>query len=183
MGALDGLKAEATGWTRFWKGTGLVIFLYGVILMLGAASGSASILSPLKGVVSSGASLATEQHLQFKKIKGVEGLNKALAEAKAQNKSVMLDFYADWCVSCKEMESLTFTDPAVQSALANTVLLQADVTANDEQDKSLYKHFKIIGPPAIIFYNAQGDELKPYKVVGYMPAEKFSNHISQAFKP
>ena len=183
MGALDGLKAEATGWTRFWKGTGLVIFLYGVILMLGAASGSASILSPLKGVVSNGASLVTEQHLQFKKIKGVEGLNKALAEAKAQNKSVMLDFYADWCVSCKEMESLTFTDPAVQSALANTVLLQADVTANDEQDKSLYKHFKIIGPPAIIFYDAQGEELKPYQVVGYMPADKFSNHISQAFKP
>ncbi|RDH81572.1 MAG: thiol:disulfide interchange protein [endosymbiont of Galathealinum brachiosum] len=181
MGALDGLKAEATGWTRFWKGTGLVIFIYGIILMFGAAAGSASLLTPLKGVISSNGTHASEQHLQFKKIKGVDGLNKALAEAKAQNKTVMLDFYADWCVSCKEMESLTFTDPKVQSTLSNTVLLQADVTANDEADKSLYKHFKIIGPPAIIFYNTQGDELKPYQVVGYMPAEKFNTHIKQAF--
>ena len=95
----------------------------------------------------------------------------------------MLDFYADWCVSCKEMESFTFTDPAVKAALANTVLLQADVTPNDEQDKALYKHFKIIGPPAIIFYNPQSEELKPYRVVGYMPAEKFSKHVAQALKP
>jgi len=181
MGALDGLKAEATGWTRFWKGTGLVIFIYGVILMFGAAAGSSSLITPLKGVVSSNGSHATEQHMQFKKIKGVDGLNKALADAKAQNKTVMLDFYADWCVSCKEMEALTFTDPAVQNTLSNTVLLQADVTANDDADKSLYKHFKIIGPPAIIFYNTESEELKPYQVVGYMPAEKFNAHIKQAF--
>lgn len=181
MGALEGLKAESTGWARFWKGTGLVILIYGVILMLGSAVGGGSLLTPLKGVIGSGTQ-AAEQHLQFKEIKGVEGLNKALADAKAQNKTVMLDFYADWCVSCKEMESLTFTDPAVQQALSNSVLLQADVTANDEQDKSLYKHFKIIGPPAIIFYNTQSEELKPYQVVGYMPADKFSQHIKQAFK-
>lgn len=181
MGALEGLKAESTGWTRFWKGTGLVILIYGVILMLGSAVGGSSLLTPLKGVIGS-STLAAEQHLQFKQIKGVEGLNKALADAKAQNKTVMLDFYADWCVSCKEMESFTFTDPAVKAALANTVLLQADVTPNDEQDKSLYKHFKIIGPPAIIFYNTQSEELKSYQVVGYMPADKFSQHIKQAFK-
>ena len=181
MGAMETLKAEATGWTKLWKGTGLVLLIYGIIIMLGVAAGSQSLFQPLKGIAAS-SSQAAEAHLVFKKIKGVDGLNQALADAKAQNKTVMLDFYADWCISCKEMESLTFTDPAVQSALANTVLLQADVTANDEQDKSLYKHFKIIGPPAIIFYNAQGDELKPYQVVGYMPAEKFSAHIKQAFK-
>ncbi len=182
MGALDGLKAEATGWTRFWKGCGLIMFVYGVILIVGTAAGGTGILTPLKGVMGGGtAAHATETHLQFKNIKGVEGLNKALAEAKAQNKTVMFDFYADWCVSCKEMETLTFTDPAVKSALSNTVLLQADVTANDEQDKALYKHFKIIGPPAIIFYNAQAEELTAYKVVGYMPAEKFVSHIKQAF--
>jgi len=181
MGALDGLKAEATGWTRFWKGTGLVMFVYGVILMLGAATGSGSLTSPLKGFAGT-SSHATESHLQFTKIKGMDGLNKALADAKAQNKTVMLDFYADWCVSCKEMESFTFTDPAVKAALSDTILLQADVTPNDEQDKSLYKHFKIIGPPAIIFYNKQGEELKPYRVVGYMPADKFSKHATQALK-
>ncbi len=183
MGALDGLKAEATGWSRFWKGQGLIMFVYGVILIVGAAAGGSSVVTPLKGIVGSGgATHATESHLQFKKIKGVDGLNKALAEAKAQNKTVMLDFYADWCVSCKEMETLTFTDPAVKSALSNTILIQADVTANDEDDKALYKHFKIIGPPAIIFYNAQAEELKAYKVVGYMPAEKFSAHVKRAFK-
>jgi thioredoxin:protein disulfide reductase len=183
MGALDALKAEATGWSRFWKGYGLIMFVYGVILIVGAAAGGSSIITPLKGIVGSGGAHETQTHLQFKKIKGVEGLNKELAKAKAQNKTVMLDFYADWCVSCKEMETLTFTDPAVKRALANTVLLQADVTANDEQDKALYKHFKIIGPPAIIFYNAQAEELKAYKVVGYMPAEKFIAHIKRAFNP
>ncbi len=183
MGALDGLKAEATGWTRFWKANGLIMLIYGIILLVGAAAGGSNIMTPLKGVMGGGGATAiTETHLQFKKIKGVDGLNKALAEAKAQNKTVMLDFYADWCISCKEMESLTFTDAAVQSALSNTVLLKADVTANDEQDKALYKHFKIIGPPAIIFYNAQGEELKAHKVVGYMPAEKFAAHVNRAFK-
>ena len=182
MGALDALKAEATGWTRFWKGTGLVIFIYGITLILGATAGSTSVISPLKGIVSGGGIHATETHLAFKQIKGVDGLNQALADAKAQNKTVMLDFYADWCVSCKEMEALTFTDTKVQKNLENTILLQADVTANDEQDKALYKHFKIIGPPAIIFYNTQSEELAPYRVVGYMPADKFSAHVKQALQ-
>jgi len=185
MGALEGLKESATGWAHFWKGMGIVIFIYGTSLVLGAVSGGDSLLTPLKGIASSGggSSHAQESHLQFKQIKGIDGLNKALAEAKAQNKTVMLDFYADWCVSCKEMETLTFADPAVKAALANTVLLQADVTPNDELDKTLYKHFKIVGPPAIIFYNAQGEEMKSYRVVGYMKADKFSQHIKQVFKP
>ena len=80
------------------------------------------------------------------------------------------------------MEKLTFSDPAVQQALKNAVLLQADVTPNDEQDKELYKHFGIIGPPAIIFYDANGKELRNYRVVGYMPADKFSAHVKQALK-
>jgi thiol:disulfide interchange protein DsbD len=92
----------------------------------------------------------------------------------------MLDFYADWCVSCKEMEVLTFTDPAVQQALANTVLLQADVTPNDEQDKALYKHFGIIGPPSIMFFDNAGNERRNYRVVGFMPADKFSSHVERA---
>jgi len=121
-------------------------------------------------------------HLQFKKIKGLKGLNAALAEAKASNKNVMLDFYADWCVSCKEMETLTFGNPAVIDALRDTVLLQADVTANDDEDKALYKHFNIIGPPSIMFYNKQGEELKRYRVVGYMPAEKFLRHLKRALQ-
>ncbi|MCW8923099.1 MAG: thioredoxin family protein, partial [Gammaproteobacteria bacterium] len=118
-------------------------------------------------------------HLNFKQIKGVEGLNAALAEARAQNKAVMLDFYADWCVSCKEMEVLTFSDPAVQQALAGVILLQADVTPNDDRDRALYKHFGIIGPPSIMFFNREGKELKNFRVVGYQNAEQFSQHIKR----
>jgi len=181
MGALETLKAEATGWTKLWKGIGLISFVYGAIIMVGVASGGQQLFQPLKGIVGT-SSAVQEAHLEFKQIKGVDGLNRALADAKAQNKTVMLDFYADWCISCKEMETFTFADPGVQNALKNTVLLQADVTPNDEQDKALYKHFKIIGPPAIIFYNQQSEELKPYRVVGYMPADKFSAHIAQALQ-
>jgi len=95
---------------------------------------------------------------------------------------VMLDFYADWCVSCKEMEVFTFADPAVKKALEGVVLLQADVTPNDEIDKALYKHFGIIGPPSIMFFDANGNERKNYRVVGYMPAEQFSQHVKRALK-
>lgn len=181
MGALETLKAEATGWTKLWKGTGIVLLIYGVILMLGVASGGQQVFQPLKGIAAS-SSVSQAAHLEFRQIKGVEGLNEALAQAKAENKSVMLDFYADWCVSCKEMENYTFSDPSVQAALKDTVLLQADVTPNDELDKALYKHFNIFGPPAIIFYDTQGNELKPYRVVGFMNAEKFTQHVKQALQ-
>ena len=128
-----------------------------------------------------GATPAVE-HLNFKQIKGVAGLNTELAKAKAAGKTVMLDFYADWCVSCKEMEAFTFSDPDVQKALAGVVLLQADVTPNDEKDTELYKHFGIIGPPSIMFFDTDGNERKNYRVVGYIPAEPFSQHIKRALK-
>ena len=94
----------------------------------------------------------------------------------------MLDFYADWCVSCKEMEAFTFADPAVKKALEGVVLLQADVTPNDEKDTELYKHFGIIGPPSIMFFGADGLERRNYRVVGFMPAEQFSQHVDRALK-
>ncbi len=182
MGALETLKAEATGWTKLWKGVGLILLVYGVILMIGVASGGQRMLQPLQGLASGGGQGTAVQQLEFRKIKGIEGLNQALADAKAQNKPVMLDFYADWCISCKEMESFTFSDAGVQAALKDTILLKTDVTPNDDQDKALYKHFNIVGPPAIMFYDREGNELKPYRVVGYMPADKFSAHVKQALK-
>ena len=92
----------------------------------------------------------------------------------------MLDFYADWCVSCKEMENFTFSDPKVQQALKNVVLLQADVTPNDEKDTKLYKHFGIIGPPSIMFFGTDGVERRNYRVVGYMKAEQFRQQVERA---
>ena len=180
MGALEGLKAEATGWTKLWKGTGLILFTYGIILFIGATAGSKDMFQPLKGLAGSSSIQAQTQQLSFQKIKGLDGLNQALASAKAQNKPVMLDFYADWCVDCKKMEKYTFSDKSVQDALKGAVLLKTDVTPNDDLDKELYKHFSIIGPPAIVFYDAAGNERHNYRVVGYMPPEKFSNHVKQA---
>ena len=184
MGAVDSLKEGASGWTKFWKGIGVLILIYGVIIFIGLASGNRNVFQPLQGLSlnSQGGAQQSAQHLNFKQIKGVDGLNAALAQAKASGKPVMLDFYADWCVSCKEMEIFTLADPTVQSLLKDVVLLQADVTPNDDKDTELYKHFGIIGPPSIMFFNTDGIERKNYRVVGFVPAEKFSAHIKQALK-
>ncbi|NNJ98487.1 MAG: protein-disulfide reductase DsbD [Gammaproteobacteria bacterium] len=183
MGAIDALPAGTSGWRKLWKGTGILLLVYGIILLIGLASGGRDVFHPLKGIAVSGSSTSAQtSHLPFKQIKGVDGFKTALADAGAQGKTVMLDFYADWCVSCKEMELLTFTDPVVQQALADTVLLQADVTPNDEQDKALYKHFGIIGPPSIMFFDKAGNERKNYRVVGFLPADKFSAHVTRALE-
>jgi thiol:disulfide interchange protein DsbD len=104
-----------------------------------------------------------------------------VASAAAAGKPVMLDFYADWCVSCKEMDRFTFTDAAVQAALAGAVLLQADVTANDDADKALLARFEIFGPPTIAFFGADGVERKNFRLVGFSPAPRFAEHLKAAF--
>lgn len=180
MGAIDTLAEGSSGWKKLWKGLGVLLLIYGIIIVIGLASGNRNIYQPLKGLGGSSSSNAQVEHLNFKQIKGVDGLNAELEKAKAAGKSVMLDFYADWCVSCKEMEVLTFSDPAVQAALANVVLLQADVTPNDAKDTELYKHFGIIGPPSIMFFGSDGIERRNYRVVGYVPADKFSSHVERA---
>jgi len=91
---------------------------------------------------------------------------------------VLLDFYADWCVSCKEMEKYTFTDKRVKDALDNVIMIQADVTKNDEQDQALLKQFGLFGPPAILLYDTEGQEIGGARTVGFVPAEKFSNHLN-----
>ncbi|HEX5637896.1 MAG TPA: protein-disulfide reductase DsbD [Gammaproteobacteria bacterium] len=176
MNAFETLSAESTGWARLWKGVGLVLFIYGAMLLIGAAAGNKDMFQPLKGV-GGGQVAQAAAHIQFKQIKGLDELQQQLDAAKAQGKPVMLDFYADWCISCKEMEKLTFTDSEVQNSLANMVLLQADVTPNDAKDKELYQHFGIIGPPAIIFYNSDGSEQRNLRVVGYMPAGEFAAQV------
>jgi len=180
MGAMDTLAEGSSGWKKLWKGLGVLLLIYGIIILLGLASGNRNIYQPLKGLAGISGSAVSVEHLNFKQIKGVDGLNAELIKAKAAGKTVMLDFYADWCVSCKEMEAFTFTDTAVQQALEGVVLLQADVTPNDAQDTELYKHFGIIGPPSIMFFGEDGKERRNYRVVGYMPAEQFSEHVIRA---
>ena len=128
-----------------------------------------------------GAAVATHDELPFQRIKTVADLDREIAAASSQGKTVMLDFYADWCVSCKEMEAFTFTDEQVQAALSKTVWLQADVTANDPEDKALLDRFGVFGPPTIIFFGTDGQQRRGYEVVGYMKAEDFASHVQKAF--
>jgi len=181
MGALDAIKEGASGWWKLWKGLGLVLLLQGAMMLAGLALGNTDPLQPLKGIgFNTGA--AQQQHLTFKTIKTVDDLEREITAASTAGKPVMLDFYADWCISCKEFEKYTFSDPQVIAALGDTVMLQADVTANDEHDQALLKRFKLIGPPGIIFYDTAGNELNARQVVGFMPAEEFAAHVRGALQ-
>ena len=185
MGALRHLEIEASGWQKLWKGLGVVMLVYGALMLVGAAAGGKDTLQPLRGIAFAGGGAGGQTHneLVFNRIKSLEDLEREVAAASAQGQSVMLDFYADWCVSCKEMEKYTFSDPAVISALANTRLLQADVTDNDDVDQALLQgHFGLPGPPAIIFYGADGGERRNHRVVGFMPAEEFTAHVKRAIR-
>ena len=174
LGALDAVEA---GWQRLWKGLGVLLLIYGLVLIVGAASGGQNIYRPLQGLVSN--STTTHQALAFNRIKNTEQLDKAIEQASSRGKLVMLDFYADWCVVCKEMEEYTFSDARVRNLLSEVVLLQADVTANDEEDQALLRAYSLYGPPAILFFGSDGVERPAYRVVGFVNAEKFARHIEE----
>ncbi len=173
--ALDSLPLDVnTGrshpWMRFWKGIGIMLLIIGIAMLIGAVSGAKSPLQPLGGLSFSNSKPST-LHLPFVRVKNTAELDARIDSAKGR--IVMLDFYADWCTSCKEMELLTFSDPAVQAALKDAVLLQADVTANTPEDLALLHRFNLFGPPGIIFFNRSGQEIKPIRVIGYENAPKF----------
>jgi len=163
------------------RGVGALAIVYGVLLLVGALSGRSNPLQPLAGLVGSPASESAAAALPFTRIKSVADLESAIAAAAASGRPAMLDFYADWCVSCKEMEHYTFTDAGVQAELDAALLLQADVTANDAEDQALLQHFGILGPPTIVFFGPDGREQKEFRVVGFMPADEFRGHVALAF--
>lgn len=177
--ALDPLPPHAHGWQRFFKGLGVILLLVGAALVIGVMAGSRDILQPL-AVLRTANAQAAHPGLSFKKIASVAELDAEVARASQENKAVMLDFYADWCVSCKEMEKLTFTDPGVQDSLRSVVLLQADVTANNASDVALLKRFSLFGPPGIIFFQASGKEVSTSRVIGFEDAAVFVTSVKKA---
>jgi thiol:disulfide interchange protein DsbD len=181
LGALDALPHPVSGWRRLWKGVGIVMLTYGVLLLIGVASDSTDPLQPLRGVYPTTAKAST-QPIAFRKVRSVDDLSMQVAAAEAAGKWVMLDFYADWCISCKEMERYTFADPKVQSALSNVVLLQADVTQNSADDQALLQRFGLIGPPATLFFGPDREERKSFRVVGYMGADEFLGHLQRVLQ-
>ncbi|HEY3299846.1 MAG TPA: protein-disulfide reductase DsbD [Methylophilaceae bacterium] len=168
--ALDSLPNPSDPWANFWKGIGILMLLLGITLFVGAVTGAKSPLQPLAGLQLS-SNTSNLEKLPFQRVKSVAELDDAIQAAKG--KVVMLDFYADWCTACKEMERDTFTDKSLQQALKAVVLLQADVTDNTSEDTALLNRFKLFGPPGIIFFNADGQEIAKNKVVGYQDAPTF----------
>jgi len=175
---------------RLWSLLGLAFFGWAFALSLKTSRGWARVLQMLllAAAVIAARPLqdwafgvnSTQQaapHLNFTQISNVEQLNLALQQA--QGKPVMLDLYADWCVACKEFEKYTFSDAAVQAKLANAVLLQADVTANNAEQAALLKHLKVLGLPTILFFNGAGQELTAQRVTGFMDAPTFNAHLQK----
>jgi thiol:disulfide interchange protein DsbD len=175
--ALDPLPEGASGYARFWKGVGVIALLAGAALVVGVLSGSRDVLQPLAGLRVVESSAAPAEALRFERIGTVAELD---ARLKTVSQPVMLDFYADWCVSCKEMERFTFSDPKVRAALAQMVLLQVDVTKNTSEDQALLKRYRLFGPPGIIFFDGAGREIPGLRVIGFQPADKFLQSLALA---
>ncbi len=179
LGAFESLPTAASGWKRLWKSLGLVLVLLGAVEIIGAAAGGDYWLRPLESFRGGQAVTAAKEQSAFRRIKSVDDLQAAVQQANASGKGAMLDFYADWCVECIRMERNTFHEPAVQELLAGLQPLQADVTANDETDQQLMREFGIIGPPAILFFDRDGQEMKQWRLVGYFPPDEFAAHVRQ----
>ncbi len=178
MGALE--PALVSGWSKLWKSIGIILVIVGMLEIIGAVFGGDDWTRPMHSVNIAGNQSAEIEHLQFRQVKTIADVEAAVLQAKAQGKTVMLDFYADWCIECKRMEKNAFSDTRVQAALSNTILLQADSTNYDADAKALVNHFSLIGPPSILFFDRQGVELKGYRVIGYMATDDFLLHIEAA---
>jgi len=168
-----GRKAGVRSWPR-WIAR-LLAGAYAAILLLSALSGGTDPLRPIRGT-RFGRPVA--HALAFRRIKTVADLDTVLAQARAEGKPTLLDFSADWCVSCKEMDAKTFNVPRVQTALSHFLVIRADVTANDPEDQALLRRFGIFGPPTTAFFNADGTERREFRLVGFVEADQFLQHLT-----
>jgi thiol:disulfide interchange protein DsbD len=178
LSAVDPLPENSSGWRKLWKGLGLMMLSYGLLLLIGFSLGNSNPLKPLQGLGLSTAQ-AAEPGINFERINSLAALEARINQAAANHQPVMLDFYADWCISCKEMETYTFADPRVKQALKGYVLLQADVTKNSDDDKALLEKFSLIGPPAILFFGLDRQEKTANRVIGYQDVETFLTSLQR----
>jgi len=206
MGALEPISEGGSGWRRLWKGLGIVLLIYGVIVMLGGLTGARNFNDPLHGssltgrggetsfammegggpqpaYVKSAAGKPTviKGGLTFIKVKNWDDFQHELKAANAKGHTVMLDFYADWCTYCKQFDDYVFSDPKIQAAFSNTVLLQVDVTDLNPDDKLIMKNLHVVVPPAMLFFKTDGMESKRERVIGFMKADQFLNRMQTAF--
>ncbi len=180
LGALERIPDGASGWWRLWKTAGIVLLLIGVIEIIGAASGADNWLRPLAGLGKTGQSQASQ--VEFHRIKSLQDLDAVVASANQAGQPVMLDFYADWCVECVRMERNTFNELEIQALFRRIRPIQADVTEHDDIDQALMAKYQIIGPPAILFFDREGNELRAYRLVGYFEAEEFAAHLNKVLE-
>ena len=182
LGALKSLPEVSSGWDKLWKGLGVVILIYGALFLIGVAGGSKDTLKPLSGIIGVSHQSSTQAHAAFTRVKTIDDLNRELAAAKSAGKPVMLDFYADWCAYCKTMEKKVFPDPQVVAALENVVMLQADITVQDDADKALASHLKMTAPPALYFWDKDGTALNASTLTGSVTADELAAHLTALFK-
>lgn len=182
MGALEPLEAGKRGWNAMIKAIGVLFLIYGGLLFTGALSGSKSMFTPLDQFANKCAAVVPEGALPKKRASTFQIIHSnAELDAILENnkdKIVMLDFAAEWCSSCKEMEHITFADAAVKAKMSEFVLVQADVTKNSDEEKALTKRFGLFGPPGILFFK-NGEEIKKARIIGYQPPEKFLAHLNK----
>lgn len=182
MGALEPVKEGVRNERKLIKLLGVLLLIIGTLEIIGAFSGATNPLDPLekfKGGTVVGSTAATAEAPAFKVVKNLKELDNAIA---ASDKPVLVDFGAKWCSACKELEHITFKDPEVRRVMANFTLLHADVTENSPEEKAMLKRYNLFGPPAIIFYDREGKELKSFKTIGYKPPETFATILKNVLK-
>lgn len=179
--AVDPLPPHASGAQRFWKGIGVLLLLLGTALVIGVLGGARDPWQPL-GFLKGGGTTGESRPVAFLPVKSVADLDGRLRQAASAGRPVLLDFYADWCVSCKEMEKYTFADARVRNRLDGLVLLRADVTADNDDNLALLKRFGLYGPPGVIFFDGAGKEIDGVRVVGYQNPEQFLSTLAQVLR-
>ena len=177
MGVLQPVAHGAPAWRTLVKGLGLVLLIYGILLLVGVAAGGRDPWQPLRGIRLVAAAATELPESGFRPVKTVADVKQAVQAANGQ--PVVLDFYADWCVTCRELERETFADSSVRATLAQITALQADVTANNDDDQALLRQFGIVGPPALLFFGPDGKERSEYRIVGFVDAAQFNQQVQR----